>query len=118
MSNTSKRFGDVAGFCTHHYARIQGFYYCTKCGHRTYIRSRGSRQLKLGITVVVLVAIVGYFSIIGLLTFNENHMEDSINGISQNFYDTSSNTQKVVKSTFEPIKKTLSSQIEKIQNTE
>ncbi|MBM3910228.1 MAG: CAP domain-containing protein [Thaumarchaeota archaeon] len=73
-------------FCSHNYTYTQGYFYCTKCGKRTYGRSykkRRSRKIGLGITGLAFVAIIGFLFMNGMLdliqvTINENKLTDEI----------------------------------------
>jgi len=50
----------MARFCKHNYAFTQGYFYCTKCGHRNYGRTyRRKKNRKIALAVFGIVIAVG-----------------------------------------------------------
>ena len=68
----------------HHYVYTQGHFYCTKCGKRTYGKSRNKRQVRkigIGITLVTVVGIIGFLFVNGVFEFNQENLNESIKNI-------------------------------------
>lgn len=61
----------MARFCKHHYEFTQGYFFCTKCGHRnqgkTY-RKKRNRKIGAGIIITISVLVVGLYFYGGLNT--------------------------------------------------
>jgi len=71
-------------FCKHHYVYTQGHFYCTKCGHRTYGKSRKKKQVRkiaIGITGVAIAGIIGFMFVNGLFEINQENLKESIKTI-------------------------------------
>lgn len=46
-------------FCKHHYQYTQGYFFCTKCGHRRYRSRVGRRKSKKIITISIIFVLLG-----------------------------------------------------------
>lgn len=70
--------------CNHNYVYTQGHFYCTKCGKRTYGKSRKKRQIKkigIGIILVSIAGIVGFLFVNGVFEINPENLEETIQKI-------------------------------------
>lgn len=46
-------------FCKHHYQYTQGYFFCTKCGHRKYRTRVGRRKSKKIVTISIIFVLLG-----------------------------------------------------------
>ena len=69
--------------CSHNYVYTQGHFYCTKCGKKSYGRSYKKKQGKkiAGITIVLVIGIMGFLLYNRTLEFNQKNLEKSIDSI-------------------------------------
>lgn len=51
-------------FCRHHYRYTQGYFFCTKCGHKqysgSYRRRRRGKRIGIGLGIFVAIIVFGY----------------------------------------------------------
>jgi len=76
--------------CSHNYVYTQGHFYCTKCGKRTYGKSRKKRQIKkisVAVTAILIVGIVGFLFVNGVFVIDQNNLEKTIQSIPQTLPD-------------------------------
>lgn len=108
-------------FCKHNYVFTQGYFYCTKCNHRSYGRSRKKKLAKktgIVISLIVLVTFIGFLFTNGVFEINEKNLDSSM----QTIQETTESAKKIILETAdkaipEPAKKVVTDTTDKIQET-
>ncbi|MCV0367470.1 MAG: CAP domain-containing protein [Nitrosopumilus sp.] len=111
----------MARFCKHNYVFTQGYFYCTKCHHRSYGRSRKRKQQKkigVGISIMLLVGVMGFLFVNGVFEINEKNLDSSM----QTIQETTESAKRIILETAdkaipEPAKKVVTDTTDKIQET-
>lgn len=74
-------------FCSHNFVYTHGHLYCSKCGKKTPGKPRKKIQIKkigVGITLISLIGIVGFFFSNGVFEINEKNISDHFKNIPTN----------------------------------
>lgn len=103
--------------CGHNYVFTQGYFVCTKCGARHYGKSRKIRNIKkitTGITISVIIGIVGILFVTGTIEFDQKIIDDSIKNMPQNIEDASKTAQDFATETSITITQKVNEQIENV----
>ncbi len=111
----------MVGSCNHNYEFTQGYFYCTKCGHKTYGRSyqkKHRKKIGIGISTFLIIGIIGVMFVNGVFEINEKNLNNSIQNIPQNIQETANIVRDIATKTSETLQDTISEQIETVPKSQ
>ena len=104
--------------CKHNYVFTQGYFYCTKCGHRHYGKSHKKKQGKtigIGISAVAIIVIVGFLFTNGVFEINQDNLDKSFQNMPQSIQDAGKTARDIASDTTTILRETFNEQLENVQ---
>ncbi len=77
--------------CNHNYVFTEGYFFCTKCAHQKYYKNyrKNNNKIYAGFAIVVIAVIVGLLFVNGIIEFNQENLNDSLQNIPESIIDAS-----------------------------
>lgn len=100
--------------CSHNYVYTQGYFSCTKCGKRSYGKSHRNKQrgkIAVGITIVLVMAIVVFAYSNEIFEINQDNLEKSIQNMPESIQDSGDIAKDITTETISKIRETIDEQL-------
>lgn len=102
----------------HNYIFTQGYFYCTKCGHRKYGKTHNknrSAKIGAGIAIVLVAIAIGFLFTSGIIEFNQENLDESLQSIPEELIKAGETATNLASETNAILRESISEQIENVQ---